>query len=540
MARSVDAVVIGSGHNGLVAAAYLARAGWEVEVLERNPEPGGAVATEALTEPGFLHDTFSSWHPLFHLSAAYAELGDELRSRGLDYVNCDDVVTATLRRDGSSVVAHRDPAPMLEALSDADAAAYGEDLGALGAQMDIVGELLGTELHSAHATRLAAQLARRLGRREAASFLAQVTGSARGWLAGRFEGDEVATLFGPWVLHLGLTPDQGGGGFQLLALAGAVHEVGMPVVKGGSAKFVDAFVSLIEANGGTVRTGVEAERIEVRGGRAAAVVAGGEEIAARRAVIANTTPTQLYGTLLAPTDVPQLAARQAARFRYASRAGTQIHLALSEPPRWRGDPRLADAAIVHLSDGIDAVSLSCAQAQAGLLPAEPTIVCGQPTALDPSRAPDGKAILWIQLQEVPYSPTGDAAGEIDVGDGTWTPELEAAYADRIIDRLARQIENLPDAIIGRAVLSPRTLEERNPNFVRGDIYSGATDLAQSYLWRPLPAFGSHATPVDGLYHCGASTHPGPGLNAASGRIVARRLLRPPLRRRLGARLGLGG
>jgi phytoene dehydrogenase-like protein len=535
MGRSVDAIVVGSGHNGLVAAAYLARAGWEVEVLERNPEPGGAVATEELTEPGYLHDTFSCWHPLFHLSAAYAELGDELAARGLEYLNAEDVVTGSVMPDGSSVFAHRDPARTVEALTSADAAAYAEDLETLGAQIDVVGELLGTELQSQRAARLVLRLARRLGRRSGTQFASKVVASGRGWLTGRFEGRELSDLFGPWVLHLGLTPDQAGGGFQLLALAGALHEVGMPVVRGGSDNFVTAFVSLIEAHGGKVRTGIEVERISTRSGRVAGVIAGGEEICARRAVIANTTPTQLYGRLLAPGDAPKDAVAQAARFRFATRAGTQLHLALSEPPRWQGDQRLAAAPIVHLSGGIDSVSLACAQAQAGLLPAEPTIVCGQPTALDPSRAPEGRAMLWIQLQEVPYRPTGDAAGEIDVGDGTWNPELEAAYADRIVDRLSRRIENLPEAVVGRAVLSPRTLEERNPNFGRGDIYAGATDLAQSYLWRPLPGFGSHKAPVPGLYQCGASTYPGPGLNAASGRIVALRLLREPLRRRVAAR-----
>jgi phytoene dehydrogenase-like protein len=191
---------------------------------------------------------------------------------------------------------------------------------------------------------------------------------------------------------------------------------------------------------------------------------------------------------------------------------------------------------VHLTDGLDAVSRACAEARAGLLPAEPTIVCGQPTALDPSRAPAGGATLWIQLQEVPYEPRGDAAGEIEVRAGGWSAELEDAYADRIVARLARHIENLPEAIVGRAVLSPPTLERRNPNFARGDIYAGATTLDQSYLWRPLPSHGAHATPVPGLYHCGASTYPGPGLNAASGRIVARHLTEPSLPRRIRARI----
>ena len=536
MSRSVDAVVIGSGHNGLVAAAYLARAGWSVEVVERNPTAGGAIATEELTAPGYRHDTFSSWHPLFHASAAWAELGAELRARGLDYANAEDVVTATIRDDGSSVVAHRDPGRTAAGLSPADAQAYAEDLGALGDQMDFVGELLGTELHSANAMRLTGRLGRRLGVRDGLAFAARVTSSARGWLLGRFDGPEVPDLLAPWVLHTGLTPEDSGGGFQLQALAGALHGLGMPVVRGGSSGYVDAFVRLIEDHGGTVRTGVDVERITTAGGRASGVVAGGEEIVARRAVIANTTPTQLYGRLLQGDGiVPERVAREAARYRYGDRAGTQIHLALSEPPRWRGDPRLGAAAIVHVTDGLDAVSRACAEARAGLLPAAPTIVCGQPTALDPSRAPDGGAILWIQLQEVPYAPRGDAAGEIDVAGG-WTEALENAYADRVVARLARHIENLPEAIVGRAVLSPTELERRNRNLERGDIYAGATTLEQSYLWRPLPSHGAHATPVPGLLHCGASTYPGPGLNAASGRIVAHHLLHPSLPRRIRARV----
>jgi phytoene dehydrogenase-like protein len=537
MSHSVDAVVIGSGHNGLVAAAYLARAGWSVEVLERNDVPGGAVATEELTVPGYRHDTFSCWHPLFHASACWAELGDELRARGLHYVNAEDVVTATVRGDGSAVVAHRDPERMAGELAPADAAAYAEDVGALGSQMDVVGELLGTELHSPHALRLAGRLGRRLGVRDGLAFGARLTSSARGWLETRFEGREVPDLLAPWVLHTGLTPDDSGGGFQLLALAGGLHELGLPVVRGGSRGFVDAFVRLIEDHCGRVRCGAEVERIVTSGGRATGVVANGERTETRRAVIANTTPTQLYGRLLGgDAAVPERVAREAARFRFADRAGTQIHLALSEPPRWRGDERLAAAPIVHLTDGLDAVSRACAEARAGLLPAEPTIVCGQPTALDPSRAPAGGATLWIQLQEVPYEPRGDAAGEIEVRAGGWSAELEDAYADRIVARLARHIENLPEAIVGRAVLSPPTLERRNPNFARGDIYAGATTLDQSYLWRPLPSHGAHATPVPGLYHCGASTYPGPGLNAASGRIVARHLTEPSLPRRIRARI----
>jgi phytoene dehydrogenase-like protein len=540
VSRAVDAVVIGSGHNGLVAAAYLARAGWSVEVIERAARPGGAVITEELTVPGYRHDTFSSWHPLFHTSGAWAELGDELRARGLEYVNFDDVVTATVRSDGSSVVAHRDPGRTAAELAGDDGATYLRELGQLGGHMPVLGELLGTELYSGRAVQLAAGLARAMGVRGGLAFGARAVASARSWLAQRFDGPQLGDLLAPWVLHTGLTPDDAGGAFPMLALAGGLHQVGMPIVRGGSSGFTDAFVRLISDHGGVVRCGVDVERVVVAGGRASGVIAGGEEVTARRAVIANTTPTQLYGRLLDGAPVPGAVREQARRFRYGRRSGTQIHLALSEPPRWHGDPRLAQAAIVHVTDGLDSVSRACGEAASGLLPARPTIVCGQPTAADPSRAPAGAGLLWIQLQEVPPRPVGDAAGEIDVGDGTWTPELADAYAGRIVSILSERIENLGSAIVGRAVLSPADLELRNPNLVGGDIYSGAADLDQSYLWRPLPGYGSHATPIDGLHHCGASTHPGPGLNAASGRIVARSLLREPVAVRLKRRVpGLG-
>jgi phytoene dehydrogenase-like protein len=268
---------------------------------------------------------------------------------------------------------------------------------------------------------------------------------------------------------------------------------------------------------------VDVERIVVRDGAAAGVVAGGEEVLARRAVIANVTPTQLYGRLLPDGAAPPDAVRDGLRYRFGRRSGMQIHVALDAPLRWR-DSRLNEVAIVHLCDGIDGVALACAQATAGLLPTDPTVVVGQPAVVDPTRAPEGKGIVWIQLQEVPYRPRGDAAGEIDVGDGTWTDELVAAYVERVLGKLEPHVENWPEVRGKHYALSPDELARRNVNLVRGDIYAGDCELGQAYLWRPLPRYGSHATPVERLFVCGAATFPGPGLNAASGRIVARRLL----------------
>jgi len=518
-----DVVVIGSGHNGLVAAAYLARAGLSVEVLERNPVAGGAVASEELTDPGFTHDTFSSWHPLFKLSAAYEELGPELEARGLEYCESPVETTANVRPDGRATIAYRDPERTAEEFDERDRPAYLAEMQRFGATIGTVGQLLGSELYSADAAKLGWTLGRSLGRRGALTFASDVVSSARAWFETRFTGTAVADLYSPWALHTGLSPDSAGSGFQALAIAGSLHAVGLPVVRGGARNFVRAFERLIADHGGRVRTGAEVERIVTRGGTAASVIADGEEIPADRAVIANVTPTQLYGQLLAPGAAPEQAVEAAGRFRYNPRAGTQVHVALSEPLRWR-DSRLDGVPIVHLSGGLGGVSVACAEAAAGLLPAEPTIAVGQQAVLDPSRAPDGAGVIWIQLQQVPYAPRGDAAGQIDVGDGSWSKELVAAFTERVLTRLEAHVENWPRLRGTTVTLSPVELERRNPNFVRGDIYSGDCELGQSYLWRPLPAYGAHSTPVEHLYQCGASTYPGPGLNAASGRIVALRIL----------------
>jgi phytoene dehydrogenase-like protein len=203
----------------------------------------------------------------------------------------------------------------------------------------------------------------------------------------------------------------------------------------------------------------------------------------------------------------------------------QIHLALSKPPRWPDDdPRFLRTAIIHMNDGMNGVSRAVNEAERGLLPTDPTIVVGQPMAVDPSRAPDGKWILWLQLQELPSRPLGDAAGIIDTRNGVWTESLRERYADRVITKLAKQIPDLESSIMKRVVLSPADLESANINLVGGDPYSGACTADQFFLLRPLSGLPSHRTPIAHLYHIGASTHPGAGLHGTSGLLVAKRLL----------------
>jgi phytoene dehydrogenase-like protein len=198
---------------------------------------------------------------------------------------------------------------------------------------------------------------------------------------------------------------------------------------------------------------------------------------------------------------------------------------------WEGDERLGNAAIVHLTPGLDGVSRAVNEADRGLLPAEATVVVGQPLTMDSSRAPAGKGILWIQLQELPWRVKGDAAGELDVGDGAWTEGLRERYADRIQARLAKHVRNLDSAVLERVCLSPADLWAANVNLVQGDPYGGSLALDQNFLWR-----APHRTPVKGVWHVGASTHPGPGLGGGSGALVAQQLLEPPLPRRLLSRV----
>ncbi|HXV32568.1 MAG TPA: NAD(P)/FAD-dependent oxidoreductase [Gaiellaceae bacterium] len=538
MSERYDIVFVGSGINSLAGAALLARGGRRVLVLERNGYLGGAIRTEEITEPGYLHEVFSSWHPLFVGSAAYAELGEELGARGLEYLQTE-LPTASLFPDGSSAfltTSHDANVEEFERLAPGDGEAWGRVVAEFMPNADLAFGVLGTELWSSAGAGLGLKAYRRLGRRGLVDFTGALLASCRDWATETFASPQVRGLLAPWVLHTGVGPDAASSGFMTRVIAVAVELGGMPVPKGGGVKLVEALAGIVRDAGGACETGRDVERILVRDGRAAGVVlAGGETVEAAEAVVANVTPTQLYGRLLAVDEVPQDVAEAARRFRYG-RAGMQIHMALSEPPRWAGDERLGRTAIVHVTPGLDGVSRAVNEAERGLLPAEATIVCGQPATVDPSRAPEGASILWIQLQELPARVLGDAAGELDTGDGSWTEDLRERYADRIQARLARQIENLDSALRARVVLSPADIEAANVNMVGGDIYSGSCSLDQNLVWRPRPELPGHATAVDRLYHIGASTHPGPGLGAGSGTLVARHLLKPPLPRRALGRL----
>jgi len=530
--HSYDAVVIGGGINGLVAAAELAGAGWRVAVLEETHRLGGFIASDELTVPGYVHDTFSSWHPLFVAGGAYAVLGEDLHRHGLVYRDADGPVTASVSGRGV-VVADRDPAATAETFEQAaDARAYHAMLAEFGQWGPHVFGALGSELRPRDLLRLGAAATRGLGVHGMNDLLRASVQSGRALVRERFAGFEVDQLWSPWLLHAGLAPDHAGGGVMLPVMAFTMHAVGLPVVEGGAARFVAAVTDLLEERGVDIHLGTSAEQIEVRGNVAVAVHAGSSRFKARRAVLASTSTGRLYGGLLPRAHVDDAGRRAAGRHR-PGRAAAQLHLALDRPVVW-ADSRLDEVPLVHLSDGSASTAIACAQAEAGLLPAEPTVVVGQQCLLDPTRAPAGKATLWIQLQEVPWAPVGDAAGEIDA-DELWTAGMADAYADRVIAKIERHAPGFTGTVLGRHIITPTALAAANANAVQGDPYGGAAELDQSLVWRPGTATG-HRTGVANVFHIGAFTHPGPGLGGGSGHLVAQQLLSPGPARRLASGL----
>ena len=523
MITEADAIVVGSGINGLVAAAELAQAGWSVILVERNAKIGGFIATEERTLPGYLHDTFSSWHPLFVTGPAYAALGEMLHRHGLEYRNTDNWVTASVAEDGRVTLVHRDPErTVAEFMHSEDRSAYLTMLQRLEENMESIGGLLGSELRSSALVRHISDLIQSSGLRRAEWWLRAAATSGRAYARREFRGHEVDHLYAPWLLHAGLSPDNAAGGLMTPLFAATLHGAGLPVVTGGAGQFVAAFQSLLASLKVDMETNCEIESILVKDGRAVGVEAGGRVLRARRAVLASVTPSALYNRLLPESAVDPDLRVEAARFRHG-RAAMQIHVALSEPLGWT-DSRLEQVPLIHLSDGSASTGIACAEAEAGLLPRHPSAVVGQQYLLDPSRVPAGAAALWIQLQEVPFAPRGDSAGELDTTHG-WTKALAEGYANRVLDRISAHAPDLRRKIRMIDVLTPRDLQARNPHAVNGDPYGGSAELDQSLLWRPLASLGRHATPVDRLWHIGASTHPGPGLNGGSGHLVATTLLR---------------
>jgi phytoene dehydrogenase-like protein len=513
-----DHLIIGSGINALVAAAMLSRKGDTVLVVEREARIGGCMYTDEVTLPGFHHDVMAATFVLFLTGPAHAALGDDLARHGLEFCHTSSP-TAALRPSGEALVLKTDReanVAAFNALAAGDGDQHRRDVTSVEQEADFLFTLLGEQLFSKGMVKLLGKQAWKRGINDLKVWFGEAMEPARGWLETRYDSAGVQALFAPWVLHVGLTPEATYGGQMARVIAFALEAAGAPVIKGGAGQAAAAFQSLIETQGGKIRTGVTATRVLTKRGKAIGIeTAQGEKILAKN-IIASTAPGQLYGELLRDEALDP----STKKFRHG-RGNFQLHYALDGEPDWIG-AGLEEVALIHLADGIDSVSKSCNEAERGMLPEVPTICVGQPHRLDPTRCPAGKAVLWLQIPDAPRTIKGDAAGEIET-EPTWTEAMREAYADRIERILAAHIRNWDEIKLKRRAYSPADLEAMNVNLVGGDPYGGACTLDQFFVWRPHAGQINNGTPIKNLYHIGASTHPGPGLGGGSGLNVAKAL-----------------
>ncbi len=515
---SFDHLIIGSGINALVAAAMLSRKGDSVLVIEREDRIGGCMYTDEITEPGFHHDVMAATFVLFLTGPAHEALGEDLGKHGLAFCHTD-APTAALRPNGEATVlrTNRDAnVAAFNALAAGDGDQHAADVSSVEQDAEFMFTLLGEQLFSKNMVKLLGKQAWKKGMTEMKTWFGNAMEPARGWLETRYESAVVQALYAPWVLHVGLTPEATYSGQMARVIAFALEAAGAPVIKGGAGQAAAAFRSLIEANGGTIRTGVEATKVLTKRGKAIGIETADDETILAKNIIASTAPGQLYGELLRDESLEE----PTKKFRHG-RGNFQLHFALDGQPVWVADG-LKDVALIHLADGVDSVSKSCNEAERGMLPETPTICVGQPHRLDPSRCPEGKGILWLQIPDAPRVIKGDAAGEIET-EAAWTEAMREAYADRIEGILAKHIRNWDAIKLKRRAYSPADLQAMNVNLVGGDPYGGACTLDQFFVWRPYATQINNGTPVKNLYHIGASTHPGPGLGGGSGLNVAKAL-----------------
>ena len=466
---SPDAVVVGAGPNGLVAAIELARHGLDVLVLEAADTPGGGVRTAELTLPGFRHDICSSVHPLAVAAPALHEL--PLEAYGVEWVHA--------------------PLCVAHPTDDAPAAAIEHSLQAsaalLGPDGDAWTRLVGTT--AKNWDRVAADILRpvRLPRHP-------MTALRFGWHAlqpaarlarARFSTPAARALFAGLAAHGGLPLEHLATAAIGLVLGATAHVGGWPVPRGGAAVLTDALVRILHAHGGRVECGVRVESLDA--------------LPPARAILLDLTARPAIA--VAGERFPRRYRRRLAALRPG--IGTfKVDYALSEPVPWR-DEACRRAMVVHVGGTLDEVRAAERAPWEGRVADRPFVLTAQPSLFDDTRAPEGRHTVWAYIH-VPVGWTGDATAAIE-------------------DQLERFAPGFRDCVLARAVLTPAWLERHNANLVGGDISGGAPDLRQTLL-RPAPAWNPYATPAPGVYLCSAATPPGGGVHGMCGRNAARTVL----------------
>ena len=511
-----DAVVVGAGPNGLVAANLLVDAGWDVLLLEANDEVGGAVRSSSDVDPAFVHDTFSSFYPLAAVSPVIKAMN--LGDHGLAWSNAPSPVGNPLQAGGWALI-HPDPADTAAAL-DKLVPGDGQAWLDLYADWQRVGPAITDALLSPFPpVRAGVDLLRRLLGPRALKRLQLLVGPARSVGDKRFSGEAAKLLLATNSQHADIAPTAPASGFMGWLLVMIAQQYGYPVPRGGAGRLSQALADRFTSRGGSIVCQARVDQIVIRDGRAVGVrTVDGTAYAAGRAVVADVSAPALYCHLIPREDLPTRVLQRLRFFKWDP--GTvKVDWALSSPIPWHDSPDLAPGT-VHIADSVDELRRCSDQLAAGWIPDRPFLLMGQMTAADPTRSPAGTESAWAYTH-VPQRIRGDAGGKFT---GSWDTAEAEAMADRIEARVEAYAPGFTDTITARRILTPLEIERRDANLVGGAVNGGTSSLRQELVLRPIPGLGRAETAIKSLYLASASAHPGGGVHGACGSNAARAAL----------------
>lgn len=518
---TVDAIVIGAGPNGLVAANLLAQEDWDVVVLEAQPSPGGAVRSAELITPGFTHDLYSSFYPLGMASPVIQEL--ELDRYGLQWTTAP-LTLAHPTPDGRTAVLSTDidvTAASLDTYADGDGEAWRELYELWERTGDHLIEVL---LRPFPPIRAGTRLAKAVGKADMTRFVRHLLLPVRRMAEEHFRGDGARLLLAGNALHADFSPETPGSGLFGWLLASLGQQIGFPVPVGGAQKITDALVARLAAHRGEVQCNSGVRKIEVDAGRATGVrLDDGRRISARRAILADVGAPRLYFEMIGAEHLPHLFIEDLRRFQYDNPT-VKVDWALREHVPWTS-AEARQAGVVHIADTLDDLTRFSADLTTGVLSEHPLVLVGQTSTTDPTRSPPGTETVWAYTH-VPRGLVDFASGATASHDKPmiWRRDDTERVADRVQAEIERLAPGFSSLVIGRHVMGPDELESGDANLVAGAVNGGTAQLHQQLFFRPTPGFARAETPVRGLFLASASAHPGGAVHGAPGANAARAAL----------------